>query len=81
MGALVPTGCSNTWCQSNLTIGLGLLFADDAAGLCPPLDDTVRFCDLVTTWTEVNEMPVGISKCGLADGILARGSQCEGLGF
>ena len=36
-GALVPTGDSQTWQQSTLTVGCAL-FADDAAGICPSLE-------------------------------------------
>jgi hypothetical protein len=65
-GALVPTGDSRTWQQSTLTVGC-TLFADDAAGICPSLEEAQRFCQHVTTWVTTNEMSVGITKCGLME--------------
>jgi len=65
-GALVPTGDSRTWQRSTLTVGC-TLFADDAAGICPSLEEAKRFCRHVTDWVTTNEMSVGIAKCGLME--------------
>jgi Reverse transcriptase (RNA-dependent DNA polymerase) len=43
---------------------VGALFADDAVGLVADLEGAKRFCDAITLWTSLNEMEVGISKCG-----------------
>jgi hypothetical protein len=65
-GALAPTGNRSTWQTSTLTVSC-TLFADDAAGICPSLEKAQRFCQHVTDWVTVNEMSVGIAKCGLME--------------
>ena len=65
-GVLVPTGNTKTWGQSDLTIGC-TLFADDAAGICASIPMAKTFCSHITRWCQLNEMGVGISKCGLME--------------
>ena len=46
------------------------LFADDAVGLVSSLNDALIFCDRITNWCDVNEMGVGIKKCGIMEFLL-----------
>ena len=79
-GAQVPIGCMKTWRASDIKIGCAL-FADDAIGICPTLNDAVAFCDQVTEWCAANEMAVGIGKCGimefLPDGYDVNDHECD----
>lgn len=41
-----------------------LLFADDLACTLGSVPDLIRACEIITEWSDVNEMAVGILKCG-----------------
>ena len=43
------------------------LFADDAVGISPSIEKAITFCDIITEWTNANEMQVGIQKCGVLE--------------
>ena len=45
----------------------GALFADDAVGLSPTIEKSIMFCNHVTNWCDLNEMSVGIRKCGIME--------------
>ena len=60
----VPIGCTK---DTSFIRVRGAMFADDAAYITGSLVDTEKACDRVTKWSEVNEMEVGISKCGLLE--------------
>ena len=63
---MVPCGRSKDWGNSNVTVA-GILFADDAVGLCPSVEAVEIFCRRVTDWTSLHEMKVGIRKCGILE--------------
>ena len=60
----VPIGCTN---KPNFIQVRGATFADDAAYITGSLVDTEKICNRVSTWSAINEMEVGISKCGLLE--------------
>jgi len=43
----------------------GLLFADDLVLIAPTKEDVEEMLSKLTRWLDVNEMEVGISKCGI----------------
>ena len=52
----------------------GSLFADDVLGICPSRTQLHNLCRHITVWSRLNEMEVGISKCGVmvVNGSMAR---------
>ena len=65
-GVLVPVGPIRTWQQRDIRVA-GALFADDAAGISPTIEAAANFCARITEWSALNEMSVGISKCGIME--------------
>jgi hypothetical protein len=65
-GVGVPCGSKTSWGEPPLRVA-GALFADDAVGLSEDIPGVIRFCERVTEWTAVNEMEVGIGKCGILE--------------
>lgn len=65
-GVGVPCGLKTSWTRPNLRVA-GALFADDAVGLAEDITGVMRFCERVTEWTAINEMEVGIAKCGILE--------------
>ena len=65
-GVGVPCGPKTSWARPQLRVA-GALFADDAVGLTEDIPGVMRFCDRVTEWTAINEMEVGIAKCGILE--------------
>ena len=65
-GVLVPAGPIRTWQERDIRVA-GALFADDAAGISPTIEAAVKFCERITEWSALNEMSVGISKCGIME--------------
>ena len=60
----VLTGCTN---DPHFIQIRGAIFADNAAYITGSLIDTEKVCDRISTWSETNEMEVGIHKCGLLE--------------
>lgn len=65
-GVLVPVGPIRSWQQRDIRVA-GALFADDAAGISPTIEAAANFCARITEWSTLNEMSVGISKCGIME--------------
>ena len=65
-GVIVPTGSIRSWQQRDIRVA-GALFADDAAGISPTIEAASHFCKRITDWSTLNEMSVGISKCGIME--------------
>ena len=65
-GVLVPAGPIRSWQQRDIRVA-GALFADDAAGISPTIEAAATFCARITEWSALNEMSVGIAKCGIME--------------
>ena len=65
-GVEVPAGRQSRGLKSAFTVA-GALFADDAVGLSPTVEKVVEFCDRISEWCDINEMQVGIKKCGIME--------------
>jgi hypothetical protein len=63
---IIPRGARNKPTLPHMGLA-GLLFADNALGLASSLEETCLLCDHITTWTNRNEMKVGITKCGIME--------------
>ena len=65
LGVSIPMGSIAAWKGMSSLLLSYALFADDAVGLTATVEDTVEFCNHVSSWTVSNKMSVGISKCGI----------------
>jgi hypothetical protein len=65
-GVVVPTGRRRDWLRPTIKVS-GALFADDAVGISPTILAAIKFCERVSAWCEINEMQVGIKKCGIME--------------
>lgn len=64
LGIRIPTGLqsSHQWMDQRLA---GLLFADDIVGTVPSAQNLQTWLWRMGAWARINEMEVGIRKCGL----------------
>jgi hypothetical protein len=65
-GTMVPSGRRQDRPAQPLRCH-GLLFADDLVALAAATADLLPVCNHITTWCDVNEMEVGIKKCGIME--------------